>query len=223
MNSKLNYQDELIDAMLTLDEDKVLEYTKAMIENQYTFNSIISCLNIGVSCVGNYFERGEYFIGDLIICGMIYRSALRLLMPLNKEKGPLPTGRIVIGVVEGDMHDIGKDIVVDLLRAEHFEVIDLGIDVKPERFAYAIRTYQPDVLLLSGLLTFAADSMGKVLKHLKDEGLRDSAKILIGGACTSEKLKEVLDVDEWAYDTMKTVDFCKKVVAEKVKSATVNK
>jgi len=215
MNNKINYQDELIDSMLALDEEKVLGYVKAMIENEYTYNSIIACLNIGVSCVGNYFERGEYFIGDLIICGMIYRDALRIIMPLNTEKPPLPIGRIVIGVVQGDIHDIGKDIVVDLLRAEHFEVIDLGVDVKADRFVYAIKTYMPDVILLSGLLTFASDAMDKVIKEIEKEGLRDKVKILIGGGCTSEKLAKDIGADGWAYDTMATVNFCKKVISDK--------
>ena len=215
MQKNINYQDELIDAMLALDEAKVLEYAKAMIDNKYTPNSIIACLNIGVSCVGNYFERGEYFIGDLIICGMIYREVLDLITPLLPEKEKDFSGKVVIGVAEGDIHDIGKDIVADLLRAEHFEVIDLGVDVHPEKFASAIVTHKPDILLLSGLLSIAADSMEVTMDYLKEHDLRDSVKILIGGACASETLMHKLGADGWAYDTMETVAFCKRVMDEK--------
>lgn len=143
---------------------------------------------------------------------MLYRDALRLLMPMTLGSSSLPIGRIVIGVVEGDIHDIGKDIVVSLLRAEHFEVIDLGVDVKPERFAYAIRTYRPDVLLMSGVLTLARESMKRTVELIEKEQLRSQTRILIGGLCTGEYQREWIGADGWAYDPMETVNFCKKVV-----------
>ena len=210
----MNLQDRLIRAMEDLNEEQVLTTIRQMMNGHYTYNNIQMCLNTGMSCVGKYFERGEYFIADLIVSGMIYRNALNLLMPLNSERSTLPIGRIVIGVAEGDIHDIGKDIIVSLLRAEHFEVIDLGIDVKPARFAYAIHTYRPDLLLMSGVLTIAQESMRKTMDLLRTEGLLN-IPVLIGGLCASEFQMRAIGADGWAYDTLETIAFCKRVIKEK--------
>lgn len=211
----MNYRDALVDAMTDLNEELVMECIQHMIDEGFSVNSIQMSLNIGVNNVGKRFENGEYFIADLIVSGMIYRDALRLLMPVMSGNRLMPIGRVVIGVVEGDIHDIGKDIVVSLLRAEHFEVIDLGVDVKPERFLYAIRTYRPDVLLMSGVLHIAQDSMKRTMVQLQESGLRSQVGVLIGGLCAGEYQRELVGADSWAYDPMETVSFCKKVVTEK--------
>lgn len=208
----MNYRDALIEAMTELNETQIKECVQHMMDEGATSNAIQMALNIGIANVGKRFEKGEYFIADLIVSGMIYRDALRLLMPIMAGSKTMPIGRIVIGVVEGDIHDIGKDIVVSLLRAEHFEVIDLGVDVKAERFAYAIRTYRPDVLLMSGVLTLARESMKKTMELLEKENLRSQVAVLIGGLCTGEHQREWIGADGWAYDPMETVNFCKKVV-----------
>ena len=106
----------------------------------------------------------------------------------------------------------GKDIIVSLLRAERFDVVDLGIDVKPERFVHAVRNYHPDVVLLSGVLTTAQEAMVQTIQALTDAGLRDQVKVLIGGLCTSEYLMHHVGADGWAYDSNRTVRFCKEVV-----------
>lgn len=211
----MNYENSLVNAMTELNEESVMENIRNMIKEDVSVNAIQMCLNIGVNNVGKRFEKGEYFIADLIVSGMIYRDALRLLMPVMSGSRMMPIGRVVIGVVEGDIHDIGKDIVVSLLRAEHFEVFDLGVDVKPERFLYALRTYRPDILLMSGVLTIARDSMRKTMELLEKEGLRSQVGILIGGLCAGEFQRQQIGADGWAYDPMETVGFCKKVVKEK--------
>ena len=211
----MNYRDALVEAMTDLNEEKIMHCIQGLIYEGVSYNDIQMALNEGVTNVGKRFENGEYFIADLIVSGMIYRDALRLLMPVMSGNRLMPIGRVVIGVVEGDIHDIGKDIVVSLLRAEHFEVIDLGVDVKPERFMYAIRTYRPDVLLLSGVLHIAQDSMKKTMVQLMESGLRDQVPVLIGGLCAGEYQREYVGADSWAYDPMETVSFCKKVVKEK--------
>lgn len=208
----MNNQDGLIDAMTELNEEQITACVQQMMADGATLSAIQMALNVGIANVGKRFEKGEYFIADLIVSGMLYRDALRLLMPMTLGSSSLPIGRIVIGVVEGDIHDIGKDIVVSLLRAEHFEVIDLGVDVKPERFAYAIRTYRPDVLLMSGVLTLARESMKRTVELIEKEQLRSQTRILIGGLCTGEYQREWIGADGWAYDPMETVNFCKKVV-----------
>ena len=211
----MGYRETLVDAMTELNEDLVMSCVQNMIDEGMSVAAIQMGLNVGVTNVGKRFENGEYFIADLIVSGMIYRNALRLLMPMMVGGRTMPIGRIVIGVVKGDIHDIGKDIVVSLLRAEHFEVIDLGVDVKPERFAYAIRTYRPDVVLMSGVLTLARESMKQTVELLEKEDLRNQVAILIGGLCAGEYQKEWIGADGWAYDPMETVCFCKKAVEAK--------
>lgn len=211
----MDLENQLIEAMADLNEERVVETVRDMVAAGKTYEHIQHCLNVGISAVGTRFERGDYFIADLIVSGMIYRSALTEQEPLRSEWLVPPRGKIVIGVVSGDIHDIGKDIIVSLLRAERFDVVDLGVDVKPERFAYAVRTYQPDVLLLSGVLSTAQDSMFKTMELLNTEGLRTQVKILIGGLCTSEYLMRSIDADSWAYDTKETIRFCKEVTNAK--------
>lgn len=211
----MNNQEALVSAMTELNDEAVMQAIQKLIDEGTSVNAIQMCLNTGVTNVGKRFETGEYFIADLIVSGMIYRDALRLLMPVMDGCRSMPIGRVVIGVVEGDIHDIGKDIVVSLLRSEHFEVIDLGVDVKPERFAYAIRTYRPDVLLMSGVLTLARESMKKTTELLDREGLRSQVAILIGGLCAGEYQRAWMGADGWAYDPMETVAFCKRVVEGK--------
>ncbi len=211
----MSNQELLIQAMAELDEQRVIACTRQLMSSGASYDEILSCLNTGIANVGTLFEHGEYFIADLIVSGMIYRSALSLLAPLHAGPSPLPKGRIVIGVVQGDIHDIGKDIISDLLRAERMEVIDLGIDVTPERFAYAVRTYLPDALLMSGVLTSAQRSMRETMLLLQKEGLRSKVPILIGGACASELLMKQIGADGWAHDTNTTIAFCRKVVDAK--------
>lgn len=211
----MNYRDALVEAMTELNEDQVLKYVQLMIDAGSSVSAIQMSLNIGITNVGKRFENGDYFIADLIVSGMIYRDALRLLMPAMSGTRTMPIGRVVIGVVQGDIHDIGKDMVVSLLRAEHFEVIDLGVDAKPERFAYAIRTYRPDVLLMSGVLSLARESMKKTMELLEAEGLRNQVPVFIGGLCAGEYQQKWMGADGWAYDPLETVAFCKRVVEEK--------
>lgn len=211
----MNQRDCLIEAMTELDEDRVMQLVQAMIGSGATANSIQMALNVGITNVGKRFEKGDYFIADLIVSGMLYRDALRVLMPVSGNGRLMPVGRVVIGVAEGDIHDIGKDIIVSLLRAEHFEVIDLGVDVKPDRFAYAVKTYRPDTLLMSGVLSMARISMKKTLDLLQQEDLRGQIQVLIGGLCAGESQCQWIGADGWAYDPMETVKFCKRVVEEK--------
>ena len=195
---------QLIEAMADLNEDLVIATVRQMAAEGHSFEEIQQCLNTGISAVGTRFERGDYFIADLIVSGMIYRSALNEREPLRSGGAPRPLGKVVIGVVAGDIHDIGKDIIVSLLRAERFDVVDLGIDVKPERFVHAV--------LLSGVLTTAQEAMVQTIQALTDAGLRDQVKVLIGGLCTSEYLMHHVGADGWAYDSNRTVRFCKEVV-----------
>lgn len=211
----MNLDKTLTDAMADLNEELVVDTVREMISSGHTHEQIQQALNTGITEVGIRFEQGEYFIADLIVSGMIYRSALMEQEPLRPGAASLPRGKVVIGVVAGDIHDIGKDIIVSLLRAERFDVVDLGIDVKAERFVHAVRNYEPDILLLSGVLSTAQDSMAKTVALLEAEGVRSQVKLLLGGLCSNQYLMQTLGADGWAYDSKETVRFCKEVMDAK--------
>lgn len=211
----MNNTEKLIAAVAELNEELVLKIVYNMAEEGHSYTEIQTCLNAGIEKVQQRYENAEYFIGDLIVSGMIYQNALALMQPLLCRKNGETLGRVVIGVVEGDIHDIGKGIVVSLLRSENFEVIDLGVDVKPERFAHAVAMYKPDVLLISGVLDVAGEAMKRTVELLNREGLRDTSAILIGGPYANEELRAQTGADSWAYDTVETVNFCKRIAGER--------
>ena len=212
MEISMDYQKKLTKAMADLDEEHVLKYVQLMLSSGYSHAAIRKCLTEGSEEVGSYFEDGEYFIADLIVSGMIYQHALALMIPPFESGDPRPVGRAVIGVVEGDIHDIGKEIIVSLLRAERFDVIDLGVDVKPERFVHALRTYHPDIILLSGLLSDSVAAVSRTMQALNAESERRKTIIFVGGQCASEQLCTQTGADSWGYDTIYTIEFCKKAI-----------
>lgn len=146
---------------------------------------------------------------------MLYRSVIGLCSRPGEGRISRPAGRIVIGVAQDDIHDIGKDIVVSFLRAEGFEVIDLGVDVKPERFLHAVETYCPDVLLMSGLMSCTLTYMKQVVTQLEKRGLRDTVSVMVGGSVVDEHTKSYVGVDAAAKDPAETVAFCKQAVRKK--------
>lgn len=193
-------REEFVNALADLEEAKVLEITKKRIESKEDPFTILEDIRKATEIVGKRFEEGRYFVSDLIMTGEILKQVMELLRPLLGERKAGGKGKIVIGSVEGDVHDIGKNIVIALLEAEGFEVIDLGVDKPPEAFVEAIKEYNPQVVGLSGLLTEAIESMKKTVDAIRDAGLRDKVKIIIGGGRTSEEVKDYTGADDWADD-----------------------
>ncbi|MBD5161920.1 MAG: cobalamin-binding protein [Oscillibacter sp.] len=204
-------QEELIEAIASLNEVRSLEITRELLDQGCTTQEILSLLNEGVKRVGDSFASGEFFIGDLIVSGMLYRSVIDLFPAKNRNMQVL--GRIVIGVAQDDIHDIGKDIIVTMLRAEGFDVIDLGVDVKPERFVHAVETYRPDVLLMSGLMGYTVNCMRRVVDMLVECGMRRDVAILVGGSVVSDSTLEYVGADAVSKDPLLTLEFCKNAVA----------
>jgi methanogenic corrinoid protein MtbC1 len=211
----MDTREHLINAIARLDKKEALDYTKAMLDAGVPRERVLDCLNAGDAKVHQLFDQGEYFIADLIVSGMIYQDVFSLITPAAEKTNAPPVGRVVIGVVEGDIHDIGKDIVVSLLRVEHIDVVDLGVDVCAERFVHAVETYHPDVVLLSGVLTFDDTAIAGTIQMLREKQLRNQLCVLIGGLCASEHLKTSAGADAWAYNPVDTVAFCKKVIGER--------
>ena len=188
--------ENLLDAMSMIDEDKTQYYAKEMIKKGCSPHEILDCLNEGLKRVEVQFEKGEYFIADLMYAGMLYRSVLDILVPPAKDgERDTKKARVLIGVVEEDIHEIGKNIVVGILITDNFEVIDLGIDVKPQAFVEAIGKYHPQFVLLSGMMHFAQDSMKKTIEMITAAGFRDQVNIILGGGSVDPDILENIDAD----------------------------
>src|SRR3990172_6046809 len=140
--------------------------------------------------VGNRFESGEYFIPDMLIAAKAMKAGMALLKPLLVNAGVASVGRVVIGTIKGDLHDIGKNLVSMMLEGGGFEVIDLGTDVSPEKFASAVREHNPDIVGMSALLTTTMIHMKDAIEAIDDIGLKKQVKILIGGAPVTQEYAE---------------------------------
>ena len=174
---------KLYDAVLNGDAKTAVEITRqAIAENSDPIKLISGTMVPAMDEVGKRYEEEEYFVPELLLSARAMKGALELLRPLLAERGAKPTGTVAIGTVKGDLHDIGKNLVASLLEGGGFEVIDLGADVAPEKFIEAIRDKGVQVVCLSALLTVTMPSMKTTIEALKQAGLRDQVKVLVGGA-----------------------------------------
>ncbi|MHA1593393.1 MAG: cobalamin B12-binding domain-containing protein [Candidatus Baldrarchaeia archaeon] len=204
---------ELYKALVELDEEKVLSLVKRRLEKGEDPYQILEECRRAMTTVGEKFEKGEYFLNDLVIAGEIFKMVSELLKPkLEEGRGKREIGTMVIGTVQGDIHDLGKNIAKILLEAAGFRVYDLGVDVPPDAFVQAVKQYNPDIVGMSCLLTSAWKSIKKTVERLKEENLRDKVKIVLGGAMVNERVAEMVGADAWTNDAKKGVDICKKFV-----------
>lgn len=208
----MNLRDEFVRALADLEEQRVIEIAKKRIDNKEDPFKILEDIRKATEIIGKRFEEGRYFVSDLIMAGEILKQVMEILKPLLGERKAESRGKVVIGSVEGDVHDIGKNIVIALLEAEGFEVIDLGVDQPPQAFVDAIKQHNPQVVGLSGLLTEAIESMKKTVDAIKEAGLRDRVKIIVGGGRTSEEVRAYTQADEWADDAAVGVKKIKALV-----------
>jgi len=203
---------ELVNAMADLERNKVYEIVRNEIEKNTDPLKIIEWLSQGLKKIGEYFDKKEYFLAELITGGDIFESIYQEIKPILKKKNVNAQikGKIVLGTVQGDVHDIGKNIVKTILTVSGFHVEDLGVDVPPERFIEALKQTESKVLALSALLTIAIDSVEEIIKLLRKEGLRDKVKIIVGGSAFSKELVKNLDVDAFGIDPMDALKKCQQ-------------
>lgn len=204
--------EEFVKALADLNEAKALELVRKRLASKEDPFAILDDVRKATDIIGKRFEEGQYFVSDLIMAGEILKQIMELLKPVIGKKKGVSRGRIVLGTVEGDVHDIGLSIVTALLEAEGFEVINLGVDQPPQAFVEAIKKYNPQVVGLSGLLTEAIESMKKTVEAIKAAGLRDKVKVIIGGGRTSEEVRAYTGADDWADDAAVGVRKIKKLV-----------
>ncbi len=203
------------EAVLSFDPDKLEEAVKKSLESGYGALEIINALTSALKVVGDMFERGEIFLVQLIVAGESSKNVTsKYLEPLIKKEGGKreALGRVVIGTVAGDIHEIGKNIVASMLTSAGFEVIDLGTDVPVEKFVDAVRKYKPDILCLSALLTTTMHVQKEVIEALKRAGLREKVKVVVGGSPVTLSWAEEIGADGYAEDAVEAVRLAKKLV-----------
>jgi len=199
---------ELSKLIADLKENEALDLAKKLLKEGQDPMEIMAAARDGMKIVGERFAEETYFIPDLIFSGKIMKGVAELAEPFLKDaKGGQPEriGKVVIGTVEGDIHDIGKDMVVFMLDVSGYEVIDLGIDVPRQNFVDAIKASGSKVVGLSGFLTLAFDSMKETIAAIKEAGLRDQVKIMIGGGQIDEQVMSFTGADAYGQDAMAAV------------------
>ena len=199
--------EKLAVAMGELDEDTMKELLDAVSTTEEANKAMEACQK-GMNTVGNLFEEGEYFVGDLIYAGELMTDAVEVLKPLlaSADSGEAKA-KMIIGTVKDDLHDIGKNIVKSMLEAAGFDVIDLGIDVAPEKIIETCKAEGIKIVALSGVLTLALDSMRSTIAAIRAEGL-DDVKVIVGGNPVTADAAAAMGADDWAYSPQKTVKVC---------------
>lgn len=206
--------DNLVDVMGDLDEDAMIEILEGVMEDGGSeAEKAMEACQKGMEKVGSLFEEGEYFVGDLIYAGELMTQAVEILTPaLVGSESAGPKTKMILCTVKDDLHDIGKNIVRSMLEAAGFDVVDLGIDVPPEKVVEVAKEQNIKIVALSGVLTLALDSMKETVDAIRAAGL--DCKIIIGGAPVSPEACAAMGADEWAHSPQKTINVCKEWAAE---------
>ncbi len=200
--------DQLTTALADLEEETVLKLVSQRRDAGDAPLAILTSCREGMVAVGKRYEAGEYFVSELIMAGEIFKQANALLGSRIQTDGGGTRGKVVVGTVKGDIHDIGKDIVVILLKAANYEVRDLGVDVPPQKFVDAVKETGATVVSLSGLLTVSFDSMKETVAALDTAGLRPKVKVMVGGGPVTDQVRGYAGADAWGADAQAAVTLC---------------
>lgn len=198
----------LVDAIVEMNEQEAYKITSAMLDAGEDPLKVLELCREAMTQVGHRFEKGEYFLPELILSGEMLKQIVAITQPRLEKESQIAgkrMSRVVIGTVKGDVHDIGKNIVTFMLDVNRIEVHDLGIDVPAERFVEAIQQEKPDVVGLSGFLTIAFESMKETVGAIEKAGLRDQVKIMVGGGMVDEHIRAYAGADAYGADAMAAV------------------
>ena len=203
--------EKLLEAMIDMKENESIEITRSLLDSGEDPIKILEICTQAMEEVGKRFEESTYFLPELMMAGEILSQISAIVKPRLKGEAIFEKrGKVLIGTVQSDIHNIGKDIVAFLLDVNGFEVKDIGIDVAPEKFVEAILEFKPQVVGLSGLLTVAYDSMKNTVHAIKEAGLRDDIKIMIGGGSMTDNVCEYTNADAFGKDAVAGVALAKK-------------
>jgi 5-methyltetrahydrofolate--homocysteine methyltransferase len=206
---------EIRDKIVNLDMEGTLQAVEHALRDAPASMIVSEGIAKAMETIGKKYEKGEYFLAELLVSGQVVANALKLLEPYLKDQGAETMGKIVFGTVEGDLHDLGKTIVITLLKSAGFEVYDLGVDVPPQRFIEEIKKVKPDIVAMSALLTTTMDGIESTIDELRRAGVRKSVKILIGGRPLTEEIAKKAGADAYGEDAFVGVDICRRWMNEK--------
>jgi 5-methyltetrahydrofolate--homocysteine methyltransferase len=205
--------EKIFTAILDGEQAAVIENVPAALEAGLSPETILKeGLVAAMTEVGRRFEAGEYFVPEMLAAARAMQGGLKLLKPRLVQAGVRAAGKVLLGTVAGDMHDIGKTLVGMMLEGAGFEVVDLGTDVKPEAFAAAVRAHQPDILGLSSLLTTTMPGMIFTVQALTEAGLREQVKVMVGGAPVTAAFAQTIGADGYAPDASAAVKLARSLV-----------
>ena len=209
--------DELVDAIADMHDEEAIELARRLLDGGTPPEEVLEDCRKAMAIVGKLFEEEEYFIPELILAGETLRAISEIVKPrMAGGAEPVKNGRIVLGTVQGDIHDIGKDIVSFMLDVNGFEVFDLGVDVAPEAFVAKVREVRPEIVALSGFLTLAFDAMKETIEALEKADLRDGVKIMIGGGTVDNNVLEYAHADAYGDTAADAVNLAKGWTGVKV-------
>ena len=196
------------------DAEKVGELVKKALEEKLTPKEILeNGLIKGMGIIGAKFKKNEVYVPEVLIAARAMHAGMSVLRPKLVETGVKNIGKVAIGTVKGDLHDIGKNLVKMMLEGAGFEVIDLGTDVSAEKFVEAVKEHEPNMIAMSALLTTTMVNMAEVIKAIETAGLRDKVKIMIGGAPITQNYAEQIGADGYSPDAASAVDSAKSFIA----------
>jgi len=212
---ELGLLEEISEAVVKAEsEAKVKELTQRAIDEGYSTKDVLdNGLAKGINVIGQMWKDGEAFIPEVLVSSKMMRAGIEVIKELMTKSGIKPIGKVVMGTVEGDIHSIGRRIVGLLLECSGFNVIDLGVDVKPDVFAQAMDEHKPDVIGMSALLTTTMLNMENTINVLKERGLRERVKIMVGGAVITEEFAKLIGADGYAPEAFSAVEWVKKVIS----------
>jgi 5-methyltetrahydrofolate--homocysteine methyltransferase len=205
---------QLVQMISDMQEEDAVKLAREMLDAGYDPVKLLGHCREAMEMVGKRYEQGEYFLPELMLAGEMLKAIGDMAKPLIKQdaEGAKTLGTVLIGTVQGDLHDIGKNIVTFMLEINGYKVIDLGIDVPVENFVESIKQHKPQVVGLSGFLTLAFDAMKQTIEAIKQAGLRENTKIMIGGGQVDETIKTYTGADAFGLNAMDAVSLCKKWV-----------
>jgi len=204
----------LVEQISEMQEEDAVKLAREMLDSGYDPIQLVGHCREAMEIVGKRYEEGEYFLPELMLAGEMLKAIGDMARPLIKQDASAAktAGTVVIGTVQGDLHDIGKNIVTFMLEINGYKVVDLGIDVPAANFIESIKEHKPQIVGLSGFLTLAFDAMKKTVEAIREAGLRDNIKIMIGGGQMDETVKNYTGADAFGLNAMDAVSLCKRWV-----------
>jgi len=206
----------LAEGIAEIDKEKVLDEVKRRVSRKEDPIRIVEECRDGMRVVGDRYQKGEYFLAELLLSAEIFRQAMEIVEPyLAKIRPPKPRGKVVLATLKGDIHDLGKNLLAILLKTRGFEVYDLGVDVDPVRVVEKVKEVKPEFVGFSALISAAFDSMKTAVEMFEKEGLRKKLKVMVGGGITTPLVKDYIGADFQTLDALEGVTYCLSIVEGK--------